>query len=261
MVVVANDAAQHLVEHGEDDEFVVQDEVGGDEEVGGYGEQGEDLGGDEEEGEVVVLDEVEGDGSGIHFRAVFTQTALDGLIQDTRFEVVERPQREMTRFLGALIGTLRPWMQKRFMQRQGMSYWVWVQLMYTHPLKEIKDMDPPYLQTGTQLLINADEFEHHRDRIRELFLIRHAKYIRQSSGLVVVDILNFRFQVANSAPSSFEHSESCPNSWSGSMRSSTSRTRIIDTSGTASSTQSRDMDMVNTPTAVSSTTTSSTSGV
>ena len=153
---------------------MVQDEVGGDEEVGGYGEQGEDLGGDEEEGEVVVLDEVEGDGFGIHFRAVFTQTALDGIIQDTRFEVVERPQRDMTRFLGALIGTLRPWMHKSFLQRHGISYWVSVQLKYTHPVKEIKDMDPPYLHTGTQRLINADEIEHQLDRIRELILIRHA---------------------------------------------------------------------------------------
>ena len=47
---MVNDAAHDLVEHGENDEFVVQDEVGGDEEVGGYGEEGEDLGGDEEEG-------------------------------------------------------------------------------------------------------------------------------------------------------------------------------------------------------------------
>ena len=30
---------------------------------------------------------------------VFTQKELEGLIQDTRFEVLERAQREMTRFL------------------------------------------------------------------------------------------------------------------------------------------------------------------
>ena len=107
--MVDDDAAQDLVVHDEvggddDDDIVVQDEVGGrregtDVEVERYGEEGEELGGEEDEGEVVVLDQVEGDGSGIHFRAVFTQRALDGLIQDTRFEVLERAQREMTRFL------------------------------------------------------------------------------------------------------------------------------------------------------------------
>ena len=60
----------------------------------------------------------------IHFRAVFPERALDGLIPDTRFEVLERTQREMTRFLGALIGTIRPWMHKGFMLRHGISYWL-----------------------------------------------------------------------------------------------------------------------------------------
>ena len=61
-------------------------------------------------------------------------------------------------------------------------------------------MDPPYLHTGTQRIINADEIAHHLDRIRELILIRHANYIRQSSGLVVEEILNFRLKVANFHP-------------------------------------------------------------
>ena len=56
-----------------------------------------------------------GDGSGIQFRAMYTQRALEGLIQDTRFEVLEPPLRDMTRFIGALIGTHRAWMHKAFM--------------------------------------------------------------------------------------------------------------------------------------------------
>ena len=72
--------------------------------------------------------------------------------------------------------------------------------MYTHPVKEIKDMDPPSLHKGTQRLINADEIEDQLDPIRELILIRHANYIRQTSGLVVYEILNFRVKVANFHP-------------------------------------------------------------
>ena len=168
------------------DDFVVQDEVGGDVADG--------------EPEYVVLDEVEGDGSGIHFRAVFTQKSFDGLVQDTRFEVVERPQRDMTRFLGALVGTLRPWMHAALRQRHGISYWVSVQLQYIHPMKELKDMQATYLHTGTQRLLREDEIEQHLDKVREVILLRHAHFIRQSSGLVVDEILNCRFKVSNFHP-------------------------------------------------------------
>ena len=106
----------------------------------------------------------------------------------------------MTRFLGALIGTLRPCMHKALLQRDGISYCVSVQLKYSNPVKEIKDMDPPYLHSGTQRLLIADDIKQHLDRIRELIIIRHANYIRQSSGLVVDEILNFRFKMANFHP-------------------------------------------------------------
>ena len=55
-----------------------------------------------------------------------------------------------------------------------------MQLKYTDPIKEITDMDPPYLHTGTQRLLIVDEIEQQLDRIGELILMRHAKYIRHS---------------------------------------------------------------------------------
>ena len=92
--------------------------MGGDKEVSRYGEEGEDLAGDVE-GELVILDVVEGDGAGMHFQEVFLPTVIESLIQDRRFDVLERPQRDMTRFIGAMIGALRRWMTKAILQRHG----------------------------------------------------------------------------------------------------------------------------------------------
>ena len=51
-------------------EFFVEDDVGGDEKG---------------DSELVFHEKVEGDGSRIHFRAVFTHKSVDGLSQDTSF--------------------------------------------------------------------------------------------------------------------------------------------------------------------------------
>ena len=90
----------------------------------------------------MVLEEVEGDGSGIHFLAVSSQRAIDGVIKDKRFEVLERPQRYLKLFLVALIGTLKSWMDKAFIQRHVICYWVSGQVECNHPIKEIMNMDP-----------------------------------------------------------------------------------------------------------------------
>ena len=61
-------------------------------------------------------------------------------------------------------------------------------------------MVPHYPHRGTRRLLIADEIEDHLQRVRDFILILHANFIRQSSGLGVNEILNFRFKVANFHP-------------------------------------------------------------
>ena len=86
-------------------------------------------------------------------------------------------------------------------KNKGVKFWVSVHIEYSHPHREIHPhMDPPYLHTGTQTLIDPSGLEQKLDDVENAVLTKNANFVRQSSGLVVEDILDFRFRVSKYNP-------------------------------------------------------------
>jgi len=140
------------------------------------------------------------DHSTITFRPIFHQQALDGLVQDIKMEVVEHPTRNLIQFLHAMRATLEQMIQQAIDQNKGITFWVAVHLKYTHPHKELLKMDPPYLNSGRLILVDPSGIQDKLDEIHRLMLDKNANFVRQSSGLVLDDILDFRFKVCEFNP-------------------------------------------------------------
>ena len=61
-------------------------------------------------------------------------------------------------------------------------------------------MRPPFLHSGKRLLIQETELHSILDEITQAILIRNANFNKQNSGLVLDDILNFRFKITEFNP-------------------------------------------------------------
>ena len=61
-------------------------------------------------------------------------------------------------------------------------------------------MKPQYLHTGKRRLINHEEFEDKMDSMVGTILLHNAQIVRLSSGLVLSDVLTFRFKVCEFLP-------------------------------------------------------------
>ena len=61
-------------------------------------------------------------------------------------------------------------------------------------------MSPPFLHSGKRRLVHRSELESVLDEVDQALLIRNAHYNRQNSGLVLADVLNFRFKVTEFNP-------------------------------------------------------------
>ena len=61
-------------------------------------------------------------------------------------------------------------------------------------------MGPAFLHSGKRRLIHETELDSILDEITQAILIRNAHFNRQNSGLVLDDILNFRFKITEFNP-------------------------------------------------------------
>ena len=147
-----------------------------------------------------ILPEVNQLGAGNPFREIVKQTALDGLIQDVKYEPVRHPQKNLVEFMGAVRSTITPLLQQALEAQKGVTFWVSLQVKYAHPTKEITDLNPPHLHSGKRRLTHEGELQSILDEIDQAILIRNAHYNRENSGLVLSDILNFRFKISDFTP-------------------------------------------------------------
>ena len=81
-----------------------------------------------------------------------------------------------------------------------LSFWISGQVRYTHPAREVKDMKPQYLPTGKRRLMNHEQFEEKLDAMVGTIPRHNADWVRQSSRLVLPDVLAFRFKMCEFLP-------------------------------------------------------------
>ena len=143
-----------------------------------------------------------GEGEPISFRQVFRQQALEGVVQDIKMRAVLHPIKSLERFLKAMRKELKPMIEAQINEHtKGIKFWVSVHIRYSHPLRAIDPhMDDPYLHTGSLVLMHPSALEERLDEVERQILIRNANYIRDSSGLVVEDIFDFRLKFCKYNP-------------------------------------------------------------
>ena len=103
-------------------------------------------------------------------------------------------------FLKCRMDWVRTALQAALDKMKGLSFWISVQVRYTHPTREVKDMKPQYLHTGKRSLMNHEELEQKLDAMVGTILLHNAHFLSQSSGLVLADMLTFRFKVCEFLP-------------------------------------------------------------
>ena len=103
-------------------------------------------------------------------------------------------------FLKYMMDWVRPVVHTTLDKMKRLSFWISVNVRYTHPAREVKDMKPQYLHTGKRRLMNHEELQEKLDAMVGPILLHNAHFVRQSSGLVLADVLSFRFKVCEFLP-------------------------------------------------------------
>ena len=85
--------------------------------------------------------------------------ALDGLIQDVKMEPRPHPLTDLMHFLTYMMDWVRPTVHAALEKLKGLSFWISIEVRYTHRAREVKDMQPQYLHTGKRRLMNHEEVE------------------------------------------------------------------------------------------------------
>ena len=147
----------------------------------------------------VPATEQEGEGP-IKFETISGQRALDGLYQDMMLEPVPHPVRDLASFLKSLIEYLRPHLTAVFQTKHGVTFWVSVQVRYSHPNKTQADDHPPHLHSGKHTILNSMDIDPKLDEVVQKILQRNANFCRTSSGLVLDDVLNVHFKIVEYHP-------------------------------------------------------------
>ena len=107
---------------------------------------------------------------------------------------------ELMHFLKYMMDWVRPVGHAALDKMKWLSFWISVQVRYTHPAREVKAMRPQYLHTGKRRLMNHEELEDKLQAIVETILLHKAHFVTQSSGLVLADVLTFGFKVCEFLP-------------------------------------------------------------
>ena len=76
-----------------------------------------------------------------------------------------------------------------------MIFWISVQVRYTHPAREVKQLKPQYLQRGKRRLMTQEELEERLDAMVGIINLHNAHFLCQTSGFVLADVLSFRLKV------------------------------------------------------------------
>ena len=130
----------------------------------------------------------------VEFREIYNKQALIEFHHDALYEVIPHYIDDLSHFLRAMVDKVRPMLHASLAAKKGVIFWVAVQVAYSHPTKEVIDMDPKYLHTGRRTLFHAKDIEDKLDEVVHTILLRNAHFIRDNSGLVLDNILRMHYK-------------------------------------------------------------------
>ena len=136
----------------------------------------------------------------IDFKEVFKQMAFGGLVQDVTYDPKPHPQKDLAVFLAAIMSKIKPILEQAINDKKGVAFWISVQVKYSDPSKNSKEMRFPYLHSGQRRLVHLPEMDSVLEEITQSILIHHTNFINQNSTLAIEDIKNFRFKKAEFIP-------------------------------------------------------------
>ena len=84
---------------------------------------------------------------------------FDGLIQDVKLEPHLHPITDLMHLLKNLMDCVRPVLHAALEAMKSLSLWISVQVRYSDPGKELREMGPQYLHTAKRRLMNQEELE------------------------------------------------------------------------------------------------------
>ena len=128
-----------------------------------------------------------------------TRVQFQGLHLDALFRVLAPYINSISHLLLAFMEKLRP-MVRSSLSAKAVIFWVAVQVMYTHPTKEMIDMTPKYLTSWRRTLVNSKDIDDKVDEVVRTILLRNAHYIPDNSGLVLEHILRMNYKADEYLP-------------------------------------------------------------
>ena len=91
-----------------------------------------------------------------YFNVAWHKTSLDGFLQDVELQPT-MALNDLSHYLEITLEYLQPELQRNLDKGGAFSFWVSVQVRYSHPIKSLKDMNPPFLHTGKQLVLRRSQ--------------------------------------------------------------------------------------------------------
>ena len=132
------------------------------------------------------------------FVSSWFQSLLAGFLQEAELRPLSG-ERDLLLFLEYLRRYLIPELLRMFDRKCGLSFWVSLQVKYTHPTKSLPDVSPPFLHTTRQLLLRPSQVFQILHDIRDNIQNRNEHLCGNRSGMGFVSILKTRFKVVELA--------------------------------------------------------------
>ena len=106
--------------------------------------------------------------------------------------------------LSSLLRCLRPVVKEHLdsylKNMKGVLFWVVLNVRLGNPTKTLTQMKPPYLNTGPITLLVAQDVDDRLDEINSRVLERNAGFIRDSSCLLLDDVLSSEIKIVHYRP-------------------------------------------------------------
>ena len=84
--------------------------------------------------------------------------------------------------------------------KHGINFWVAVSVRYTHPTKDVTDMEPVILHSGKRIVTSPVVLRAQLDSLIDVLRERHIHFNRNLSGLVLEEIIKTDIRVIEYVP-------------------------------------------------------------
>ena len=134
-----------------------------------------------------------------HLHGILPADVVELGLQRCEVGDTDHPVTGLMQFLKYMMDWVRQVVHAALDKMKGLSFWISGHVRYSHPARETKYMRPQYLHTAKRRLMNDEELEK-LDGMVGTILLHNANFVRQSSGLILADVLSFRFKVCQVLP-------------------------------------------------------------